>query len=51
MTTLDRDKSISRVTLNELREEIREEVIWCWKLWAYICALFTIDFWITKKKD
>jgi hypothetical protein len=51
MTTLDRDKSISKVTLEEVREEIRDEVLWCWRVWAYLCALFSIDYWISKKQE
>lgn len=51
MTTLDRDKSISKVTLEEVREEIRDEVLWCWRVWAYLCALFSIDYWISKKRE
>ena len=49
MTTVDRDKSISRLTVDEVREEIREEVLWCWRLWAYLCAIFSIEFWVLKK--
>ena len=49
MTTIDRDKSISRLTVDEVREEPREEVLWCWRLWAYLCAIFSIDFWVLRK--
>ena len=50
MTQLDRDRSISHMTVEEVREEIRDEVIWCWRLWSYLCALFSLDFWILPSK-
>ena len=51
MTSLDRNRSISQLTIEEVREEIRDEVLWCWRLWAYICALFSLEFWVVKKRE
>jgi hypothetical protein len=47
--TLDRTQTIRRMTIGEVTEEIREEVIWCWRLWTFLCSVFTIEFWITPK--
>ena len=48
--SLDRDRSISGMTMEEMREEIREEVVWCWRLWSFLCAVFTMEFWVTNTR-
>ena len=51
MTTLDRNKSIKRLSVGEVTEEIKEEVLWCWKLWCYICAFFQFGFCLPKPRQ
>ena len=50
MGSFDRERSISGMTMNEMREEIREEVIWCWRLWSFLCAVFSMEFWVTNTR-
>lgn len=50
MGSLDRERSISHLTIEEVREELREESIWCYRLWGYLCALFTLEFWVTPPR-
>lgn len=53
MGSFDRERSISKLTVDEVREEIREEAIWCWRLWSFICAIFSAEFWVVspRKRD
>jgi hypothetical protein len=50
MTSLDRTKSISHLSLEELGDEIKDEVMWCFRLWSYICMLFSLDFCFKAQK-